>query len=147
MKFTIAGSRIICSRKDGTRTEGDGYKRVVEFDTHVESVPPHVAARLARREIEELEAFLADRQRIRANPSDKNMLEALPGLLDDATDILESVDQVNETVYSALETSVAALCTAMARVKPARGDELTRVDNMLGSEAQKERLEHIKQEM
>jgi hypothetical protein len=68
MKFTIAGSRIICSRKDNTANAKDAYRRVVEFDAHVESVPPHVAARLTSGELEHLKEFMADRQRRKGGP-------------------------------------------------------------------------------
>lgn len=146
MKFTVAGSRVICSRKDTTRRAEPTYKRVVEFDAHVDSVPPHVAARLTQREIEQLESFIADRRRIRANPAGKNMLEALPGLIEEATGILDSVDQLNAEMCEKLKTSIAALRTALDRVRPADDDDdrLTSVPNMHGSEAQKERLEYIK---
>lgn len=145
MKFTIAGSRVICSRKDATRKAEPSYKRVVEFDAHVDSVPPHVAARLTKNEIGQLESFLADRRRIRANPAGKNMLEALPGLIEEATAIVESVDQLNGEMYDKLIASIAALRAALDNVKPADDDDrLTTVTNMHGSGAQKERLEYIK---
>lgn len=147
MKFTISGSRIICSRKDTTRSANDPYKRVVEFDAQVDKVPPHVAARLTRREIDELEAFMADRRRIQANPADKNMLEALPELLEEATDILDSVDQVNVEMYDRLTASLAALRSALDDVRPADDERLTSLTSMHGCEAQKERLENIKQDM
>ena len=79
MKFTVAGNKIICSR------DADNPIQVVVFDAHLESVPPHVAAKLTRREIEELDHFLSDRKRIQSNPTEANMLEALPKLLAEST--------------------------------------------------------------
>jgi hypothetical protein len=147
MKFTIAGSRIICSRKDNTANAKDAYRRVVEFDAHVESVPPHVAARLTSGELEHLKEFMADRQRIQANPANKNMLEALPGLLDEARDILESTERVNMPLYEHLSESISALSSALEKVTPARDNRPTHVSRMRDSEAQKERLENIRQEL
>ena len=147
MKFTIAGSRIICTREDNTVDEEGAYRRVVEFDAHVDSVPPHVAARLTAGEIEQLAAFMADRKRIQANPVEKNMLEALPTLLEEATEILGSVDRVNETMYRQLAKAIAGLSAALNSVKPAKKGSPTAVNRMRNSEAQKERLENIRRNL
>lgn len=147
MKFTVAGSRIICSRKDNTVADDEVYRHVVEFDAHVESVPPHVSAKLIASEIEQLKEFMADRQRIQANPAVINMLEALPGLLEEATDVLSSVERVNETMYSKLAAAIAKTSRALENVKPVSRGKPTPVNSMGSSEAQKERLENIKQEL
>jgi hypothetical protein len=147
MKFSVAGSRIICSRKDNTVDNKAVYRRVVEFDAHVETIPPHVAARLTSGEIEQLQEFLADRKRIQATPAEQNMLEALPGLLREATEILKSVDTVNKTMYTQLSRSIGELVQALDNVKPAPSGGPTPVNRMRKSEAQKERLENIKQEL
>jgi hypothetical protein len=144
MKFTVAGSRIICSRKDNTVADEDAYRCVVEFDAHVESVPPHVSAKLISSEIEELKEFMADRKRIQANPTEKNMLEALPDLLQEATDILNSVERVNETMYNNLSAAIARMSCALDNVKPVSRGEPTPVNSMRSSDAQKERLANIK---
>ncbi|MFT4583758.1 MAG: hypothetical protein ACI915_004644 [Gammaproteobacteria bacterium] len=146
MKFTVVGNKIICSPKNIPAGDDDGYRRVVvEFDSHVDRIPPHVAARLAHSEIAELEHFLADRRRIQANPTAKNLLEALPGLLREATQILDSVAHVNSATYKQLRTSTSQMSVALENVKPAREGGVTAVKNMSESDAQKERLEHIKQ--
>jgi len=145
MKFTVAGSRIICSRPDNTVEEEDFHRRVVEFDSHVDSVPPHVTARLTQGEIEELEHFLADRKRIRANPTEIDMLEALPVLLREARETLDSVDRINEAMYRQLDTSISEMRVALENVRPAPKGSPTRVKKMHDSEVQKKRLEDIKQ--
>jgi len=61
---------------------------------------------------------MADRKRIRANPAVKNMLEALPGLLQEAADILDAVDSVNKSLYRELAASIAKLDDALDKVKP-----------------------------
>lgn len=147
MKFTVAGNKIVCSRKDNTVKSDDAYRRVVEFDCHVEGIPAHVSARLTTSEIKQLKEFLADRKRIQANPAEKNMLEALPGLLRESTEILNSVDRVNKTMYKQLSTSIKQLMEALNNVKPTVTRSPTRVNRMRNSEAQKERLEKIKQEI
>jgi hypothetical protein len=147
MRFTVAGSKIICSRIDNTVERADWYRPVVEFDAHLDAVAPHVAAKLTPREIEELEHFLADRKRIQANPADVNMLEALPELLDEATDILDSADRLNETMYRRLCSSVARLRRTLEDVKPDPKEQVTPVRTMRKSEALKEKLENIKQDL
>jgi len=147
MNFTVAGNRIICSRKDNTVADEDAYRRVVEFDAQVDTVPPHVAARLTTGETEDLKAFITDRQRIQANPTEKNMLEVLPGLLQEAADVLDAVESINKTMYETLFASIARLSGALDNVKPVARYESTPVNRMRISEAQKERLENIKKEL
>lgn len=146
MKFTVAGSRIICSRMDNTIADENVYRHVVEFDAHVKSIPPHVSAKLVSSEVEQLREFMADRRRIQANPAVVNVLEALPGLLDKATEALSSVERVNKTMYDRLAAAVAKTSLALDRVKPVPQGEPTPVKNMRFSEAQKERLRNIKQD-
>ena len=143
MKFRIAGSRIICRRKDNTAANDDTYRRVVEFDAHVDTIPPHVEAKLTQGELRQLEAFLADRKRIQGNPASVNMLEALPELIEETADILDSVDQLNETMYRRLCRSVERLTDALQDVKPRKSGKLTMLRNMQESEAQKERLKNL----
>lgn len=147
MKFTVAGSRIVCSRKDNTAEVDETYRCVVEFDAQVETVPPHVAARLTHGETEELRHFLADRQRIQASSVEQNMLEALPGLLQEATQILQSAQQVNRTLYAQLATAIADMQSALENIKPAGNENPTPLRNMRHTEAQKQRLENIKQDL
>lgn len=147
MRFTVAGSKIICSRKDNTVEDDEAYKRVVEFDAQVDSVPPHVAARLATCEVEELNVFFAERERIQADSVEKNLLEALPGLLQESTDILNAATSVNETMYRELSASINKLRGAMDNVKLVSRGESQPVNRMASSEAQKERLENIKQDL
>jgi hypothetical protein len=145
MKFTIAGNKIICSRVDNTVEDVDTHRQVVAFDAHLDAVPPHVAAKLTQVEIEELEYFLADRKRIQASPAEVNTLEALPELIGEATDILNSATRLNKTLYQDLCSSVASLAEALDNVKPRKKGGVTPIRRMRESEALKERLENIKQ--
>lgn len=145
MRFTVVGNKIICSRKIIAAGVDDAYRRVVEFDSHVDTVPPHVTARLAPNELAELDLFFADRLRIQSNSTAENILEALPGLLRAATQILGSVGHVNSATYEQLDTSVSEMSAALEIVKPARNGGVTLIKNMRELEAQKERLEDIKQ--
>jgi hypothetical protein len=147
MRFTIEGSRITCSRIDNTIGGKKKYRDVVEFDSHVDVVPPHVAAKLTRREIGELEGFLADRKRIQGSPAEVNMLEALPEIICEATDILDSAGRLNNTLYRTLYRSVSNLADALDRVKPKRGGRVMPIRSMRDSEALKERLEKIKRDI
>ena len=145
MKFTVCGSRIICSRKDRSAAADDVYKFVVEFDAHLDTVPTHVAARLTGNEVVQLEAFMAERQRIQANPAERNLLEVLPGLLEDASSILRNFEKVDNVTYHNLSASTEKFNDALRCVKRASRDDSVRTKNMRRSEAQKERLENIKQ--
>jgi hypothetical protein len=147
VRFRVAGSKIICSRKDSSIENDEAYKRVVEFDAQVDSVPPHVAARLATCEVEELQCFFAERERIQAGSVEKNLLEALPGLLKESTDILNAAISVNETTYRELSASIRKLRGALNNIKPVSRGELQPLKGMAGSEAQKERLENIKRDL
>lgn len=147
MKFTVVDNRVVCSRKDSTVTDEDVYRQVVEFDAHVETVPPHVAARLTTGEVKELKAFIEDRRRIRATPLEKNKLEALPELLREATEIVESVNGLNRQMYENLLASIGGLRSALDKIKPSDEGRMTPISNMRDSEAQKERLEVIKQDL
>ena len=95
-------------------------------------------------EIAELERFLVDRQNIQANPANKNLLEALPGLLREAAETLHSVEHVNSEIFEQLAASIAEMKVALEQVKTVRIDSPTSTKNMRESEAQKERLEDIK---
>ena len=143
MKFTVAGSRIICSRIDKTVETGANYRRVVEFDANVSKVPPHVAARLTRSEVSQLADFLADRQKIQANSAERNMLEALPGLLREAAGILHSSASVDASMYQQLEESMKDLRLGLENVRPEAKTGVTDISGMRDSEAQKERLKNI----
>jgi hypothetical protein len=114
---------------------------------HLDTVAPHVAARLKPEETKQLEEFLVDRKRIQANPTEQNILEALPGLLKEATEILGSGDSVNKTVYKQLSESVAAFSEALHKVKLVSRGRLTMLKSMRGSQAQKERLRDIKEDL
>ena len=147
MRFTVAGSKIICSRIDKTVDSDNRYRNVVEFDSHVDTVPPHVAAKLTRSEVIELEEFLADRQRIQKEPVAVNILEALPDLVEEVTDVLTSVNNLNNSVYERLWSSVASLADALESVRPENNGRGAPIQGMRSSEVLKERLENIKREL
>jgi L-lactate utilization protein LutC len=148
MKFTVTGSKIICSRKDNTVAEEDKYRAVAEFDAHLDTIAPHVETKLTRGEVEELERFLADRKRIQANTMQVNMLEVLPELIEEATEILNSVSRLNKTMYRELNSAVARLSDALENVKPKNtGKKITPVHRMTEPEAMKERLDNIKRDL
>ena len=149
MKFTIAGSKIICSRIDQTVPGGNRFRDVVEFDSQVDSVPPHVAAKLTRSEIHDLEGFLEDRRRLKADPLEINMLEALPELIDEVSQVLRSADRLNEDLYERLTAAVEGLTEQLDNVSPqkaSRGDA-TPLRGMHPTDVLKERLGHIKQDL
>lgn len=147
MKFTVSGSRIVCSRLDTTVPGNDTYRQVVQFDANVDKVPPHVEARLTSGEVKELEQILEDRRRIQQNSPEKNMLEVLPGLVRDATEILNSIEQLDQAMYEQLQVAIANMATALENVRPIHHDGSTTVDRLSESEAQKARLDNIRQEM
>ena len=143
MKFTVSGSQITCSRKNGSVENEDSYRKIVSFDAHLDTVAAHVAARLTPLETNQLEEFLADRRRIHTNPTEQNILEVLPGLLEVATGILESGDSVNDAVYKQLSDSVSTFSEAMEKVDIVSGGGPAALKRMRGSQAQSERLRDI----
>jgi type IV pilus biogenesis protein CpaD/CtpE len=149
MKFTIAGSKIICSRIDQTVEDDDRYRAVVDFDSQVDSVPPHVAARLTRSEIRDLEGFLEDRKRIKADPLEINMLEALPELIEEVTQGLRSADRLNEDLYQRLTAAVDGLTEELGTVSPRKqvDEDAAPIRGMRPMQILKERLGHIKQDL
>jgi hypothetical protein len=147
MKFTVAGSKIICGRKDNTVQAAEQYRQVVTFDAHVRTVPPHVAAKLVSGEILELENFLADRKRIQSNPTETNMLEALPKLLVESTKVLHSVDELNGSLYERLRSSLANMTEELKGIRHRPNGREIPIQGMRESEALKERLEDIKQDL
>lgn len=90
---------------------------------------------------------MADRKRIRANPAVKNMLEALPGLLQEAADILDAVDSVNKSLYRELAASIAKLDDALDKVKPELRRGPIPENGMRHSESQMECVKNIKQDL
>ena len=147
MKFTLQGSRIICSRLDTTVEGNETYRQVVEFDANVDKVPPHVAARLTQGEVCELEDMLGDRRRIQENSTEKNMLEVLPGLIREATEILISVDQLDYATYEQLNAAAVEMTAALNSVRPIQYQSESTTSKLPEPEAQKERLESIKQDI
>lgn len=146
MRFRVSGNKIICSRRDRTIRDGDPYRRVVEFDAHVDKVPPHVASRLTKREIRELKRYLADRARLQAEPAAENMLHILPDMLDEATESLQDVEQVNESIYSRIDESLRRFKAALQEITPEkdRGHRDNRRDqSMPRSDEFKHRLERL----
>ncbi len=113
MKIEVAGSQIICSRQDNTVADGEVYRPVVAFDLNAKAVPGHVLKKLISSEIEKLEDFMADRMQIQADPGVTNMLEALPDILREATDVLQSVSRVNDTMYNDLTGKIAKMQHAL----------------------------------
>jgi hypothetical protein len=120
MKFVVAGSKIICQRPDNTATGSDVYRHVIEFDADVAVVPPQVAERLTRIEKLELQRFLAERQQISATATEINLVEAVPGLLREATEILRAVDQLNNNLYRQLVKAAADFGDALENARPPR---------------------------
>ena len=147
MKFTVAGNQIICTRDDKTVDGADRLRQVVAFDAHLESVPPHVAAKLTWSEIAELDHFLADRKRIQSNPTEVNMLEALPKLLAESTETVKLANDLDSSLHQRLCSSVAGLTEALQSVRPRSNGRVTLIRSMRESEALKERLEDIKQNL
>lgn len=148
MNFTVAGNKIICSRKHKTARNADNFRQIVAFDAHLELVPPHVAAKLTKHEVEELEHFLQDRKRIQANPTEANLLEALPNLLAESAQALLSADELDRPLYLRLCSSVTSLTEALQSVRPRSKGRVTPIrQGMRESEALKERLEDIRQNL
>ncbi len=118
MNFTSGGNRIVCSRIDNTVVDDKAlYKRVIEFDAQGDSVPSHVAARLTTSEVEELKTFISERKRVGTNSPEENLLEALPELLQEATNIIDSVESVNRSMYETLCAAIANLKGALDNIK------------------------------
>lgn len=147
MKFTVVGSRIICARKNNPQVDADGYRYIAEFDAHVTSVPPHVAAKLTAAEVIELAEFLQEREQLQQDTPQRTMIDALPGLLLNGVEVLDDVDELNADTYRRLDDTVTRLRKALQGVTPVSHSTPAALRRMRQADAQKERLERLKQEL
>ncbi|WP_163836272.1 hypothetical protein [Spartinivicinus ruber] len=103
MHFKLEGASIHCIRthtnhKTNTITE----EIVVSFDSHLQEVAPHVAARLTEDEIFSLRHWLKERDQIDQEPTAQNLLEALPDVIEKATEALADLDHLDKITYDKL---------------------------------------------
>jgi hypothetical protein len=115
MKFRFEGSKIVCSRVHDT-DGGQQLDDVVEFDAHLDIVSAHVAARLTTSEKQQLERFLADKQRLQSRSTHRLILEALPGLIDKVRGVLDSADRIDESLHRQMTEANKRLGAALGSV-------------------------------
>lgn len=147
MRIKVAGSKIICCRVDNTVEGAKSYRRVAEFDAHLEAIPPHVVPRLTTAEIGELESFLSERQKIQASSSEVNMLEALLEMIEEVSAFLQSADRLNETMHRRLSAAITDLIKSLDNVKPETDQQDSPIRKMERTEALKERLDNIRRDL
>ncbi|MDE1464163.1 hypothetical protein [Spartinivicinus poritis] len=103
MQFKLEGASIHCIRKHKSRkTNKINEEVVVSFDSHLKEVAPHVAARLTEDEIFSLRHWLKEREQINQEPTAQNLLEALPDVIEKATEALAELDHLDKITYDKL---------------------------------------------
>lgn len=122
---------------------------VVSFDEQLDTIAPHVTAALSTQELNQLRAWLDERQQLRHELKDKplgiTVLEALPGLIQEATEAAQCLDRIDISLHQDIEQSLRLLKTALndaLHTPPA--DESQEFDSMQHQEVLKEQLTSIK---
>ncbi|MAY41549.1 MULTISPECIES: hypothetical protein [unclassified Neptuniibacter] len=140
-------------------TEGDAVKcirvisekpiTVATFHIDVDRVAPHVASALSSKEIIELELWLKDRSKLqealKQRPIEVTILEALPGVLDQAANAISELGEVDKNLYQTIRKKISRLTYELDSIEQFKSKtKNVQLDKIPNSEVLKERLETIK---
>ncbi|WP_101759493.1 hypothetical protein [Oceanicoccus sp. KOV_DT_Chl] len=144
MKFTADASNIICSRVD-TQTKSNLTNEyiVAHFDKRLKEIPPHVESQLTDEETDELRHWLLDREKIKQDPSEKNLLELLPKLMDEGIVAIDELDTINQNTFNKLLTSIDHLRCKLLGAKSKLSSTPANSAQLNKQEANKERLDQV----
>lgn len=122
---------------------------IVSFDKQLSTIAPHVSALLSTDEINQLGAWLEDRKQLQQELKDKPLgiavLEALPGLIQEATDAVRHLDTLDISLHNQIEQSLHLFQTALEKTTHSNHiDESSQFDSMQNEEVLKEQLASIK---
>lgn len=146
MKFVTTDFSVLCMRETP-----NGDKEVVSFDIDLDQVVPHVKATLFPQEIEELKTWLAARSKLKnhleSRDDELNVIDVLPALLNEATEILTSRGEVDANQKEMLIRAMSSLreslenMTTISETKPKVVGDLGRAEFL------KAKLDVIKQDL
>ncbi|MDI3326433.1 hypothetical protein QKW35_18800 [Pontibacterium granulatum] len=149
MEFVTDDATVQCIRiVPGDQGNPDTRVVVATFDSAVETIAPHVAAKLSEIEIRELELWLEDRAKLQAElnetPAEIAALKALPQMIDQACDSLGNLKELDRDTYQALMNAVSHLSDALAQVQNITENARTELNHLQDSEELKEKLDAFK---
>ncbi|UZE95794.1 hypothetical protein [Alkalimarinus alittae] len=122
---------------------------VVSFDEQLNTIAPHVSALLSTEEVNQLGAWLEERARLQHELKDKplgiTVLEALPGLLQEATDAVRLLDTLDSSLHNQIEDSLRLFRSTLDdALHTNHTNEQNEFDSMQDEEVLKEQLTSIK---
>ena len=148
MEFITEGETVNCVRIYSD-SKGDRRFIVTSFHADVDRVAPHVAASLTPEEINELEMWLTDRAKLQeameTRPIEETIIEALPAVITQASQAMDKLGELDLGVYEAIRESVISLTRSLDRIERLTTDNEIELRQMPSSEALKERLGAIKE--
>ncbi|WP_250656568.1 hypothetical protein [Alkalimarinus coralli] len=147
MNFVQTNNAVQCVRTryvDGREIS----EVVVSFDDQLCTIAPHVSAHLSSEEIKQLEAWLAERARLqnklKEKPLGTTVLEALPSLLQEATDAVRHLDSLDVTLHNQITQSLNLFSEALDSALHTSRHEQSEFDSLQHEEVLKEQLNSIK---
>lgn len=152
MKFVNENSDIKCVRVMTGKTANSAKETVVvTFDHQIETVPPHVAARLSRQEIKELEQWLKERSKLQAvleeSSVEKTLLETLPAFLQETTSALDEINTLDFNLFKSIKLSLLKLDRRLGEFHSVTEKEILDLDAMQDNEVLKEQLDALKSKL
>ncbi len=147
MNFVQSNKSVQCIRthqKHGKEIS----ELIVSFDEQLATIAPHVSALLSAKEISQLDAWLIERNKLQLALEDKplgiTVLEALPGLLQEAADAVSHLEQLDASLYRQIKQSLSLFNTALeGAIRSGDINQLTEFDTMQDEEILKEQLNSI----
>ncbi len=152
MKFVREKGSVKCVRTAASDSSGSSKEVIVAtFGEQIDTVPPHVAAKLAEQEIKELERWLQERSALQAKldeaPVEKTLLETLPTLLQKVTGSLENIDALDMDLFKSIKISLLKLDRKLNDFHTLTEEEILELDTMQDNEVLKEQLITIKNKL
>ncbi|MGK0499481.1 MAG: hypothetical protein ACJAYG_001122 [Oceanicoccus sp.] len=145
MKFVADSASILCVRKATVvDTYDDNGSIVARFDARLKEVPPHVESQLTTGEVIRLRKWLLDREKIKQDPSEKNLLELLPELILEGIVAIDELSNINQDTFDKLLLGVGDLHNKLLKSKYKVSKPTTKPGEIGREEANKERLEQVK---
>ena len=145
MEFVVDGNQVMCVRFVTDARSGQVRRDIVSrFDTHLHSIAPHVAACLKPDEINELKSWLHERRELQKTHATDTLLRSIPELLSRAEAILNEKTSISENTIQQLQESVCQFSQKLSYVETHPGNSGSLREEMTDSEALKERLDIVR---
>ena len=152
MRFLVKGQSIHCVREKDLLGDHDNQVSrehiVTTFDARVDSVPPHVAAALLPEEVKQLEGWIEDRNKLhkkmKDEPLDQTILEALPGLLRVSRNAIRSAGRMDENLFHEITSELSEIKLLLDDFDDLTKKKSLEIDEMQSDEVLAEQLNVIK---